>query len=185
MACPHCHAEFADPGRVYCSQRCRDRAREQRKMANRLARERESRPDAPPRSCVKCAREFHSPSPTAAYCSPRCKAKAKESRRGSVNREGYVITYAPGRGPVAEHRMVMEAIIGRPLRDFENVHHLNGIRSDNRPENLELWTRPQPVGQRPQDLAKWVVETYPGEVFDWLAQQVTQASSEVAADGRA
>ena len=81
----------------------------------------------------------------------------------TYDRDGYVfIRYISGNGRAGkykyEHRLVMEQMIGRELLGIENVHHKNGIRSDNRPENLELWSRRQPPGQRVEDKVEYAIE---------------------------
>jgi hypothetical protein len=57
-----------------------------------------------------------------------------------------------------EHRMVVEQSLGRALLPKENVHHKNGVRNDNRLENLELWSTSQPAGQRVEDKISWAKE---------------------------
>jgi hypothetical protein len=69
-------------------------------------------------------------------------------RGGRFLRGGYVWVWTGPRTYKAEHRVVMEQKLGRPLRPVEHVHHLNGVRNDNRPENLELWEKPHPNGVR-------------------------------------
>lgn len=73
------------------------------------------------------------------------------SRGANPNREDR-------RTKVFAHRLVMEGHIGRRLQRKESVHHKNGVRDDNRIENLELWSSSHPAGQRVEDKIAWAKE---------------------------
>lgn len=82
-----------------------------------------------------------------------------------INHGYYVVTVPPemrhltgGESQALEHRYVMAQMLGRALWPDESVHHKNGDRLCNAPENLELWSRWQPRGQRTEDKVAWARE---------------------------
>lgn len=88
----------------------------------------------------------------------RFEMDGKPPAKGHISKsDGYVHIKANGR-ITTQHRLVMEEKLGRELLPGENVHHINGVKTDNRPENLELWVTSQPTGQRPEDLVDWAKE---------------------------
>lgn len=98
------------------------------------------------------------------------------SKEWRPDKNGYIFKFDPKNihadknRLVYQHREIMGQVLGRPLRSDENVHHKNGDRSDNRIENLELWIKGQPAGQRVQDKVAWaryILQEY-GDLIDKL-----------------
>ena len=112
------------------------------------------------------------------------------SGTGYVNR-GYLVVPVPphlrhlsaGDSSTTEHRLVMARHLGRALRPDESVHHKNGNRLDNRLENLELWSRWQPSGQRTEDKVEWAVEILRRYAPDRLAKLEKDDQETVAPTG--
>lgn len=98
------------------------------------------------------------------FCSNVCKSSGAREWLGTrasigdrVVTDGYVRVFTED-GWIPEHRLVMSQALGRSLLPGESVHHKNGVRSDNRVDNLELWVTHQPAGQRTEDLLDWAYE---------------------------
>ena len=113
--------------------------------------------------CPKCGELKQFTSHLCKKCFPK-KLDANGNWKGGIhkNKKGYVLIKTPNweknNGYKFEHVIVMEEKLGRLLLNGENVHHVNGMRDDNRIENLELWIKPQPAGIRVEDAVLWAKE---------------------------
>lgn len=92
------------------------------------------------------------------FVNPRRIVRKRNKTGERLSSAGYKIIYVPERGWLLEHRYVMEQKLGRFLLPGENIHHIDGKRANNSPENLELWIVRQPQGQRVEDILRWARE---------------------------
>jgi hypothetical protein len=161
--CEICGKEFQPSERKvrFCSREC--------------SRENQRSPDRN-KNCEKCGTPLRPDvGIKTRFCSMRCAHLGRPSVFGYADGTrrtvtgGYIDIKVNGQW-VREHRWMMEQKIGRPVKADEVVHHVNGQRDDNRPENLELWFRQHPSGQRVDDLLDFVVAHYRAELLERLKE---------------
>jgi hypothetical protein len=123
--------------RKYCSITCASKYRKRREKTILV--------------CKQCGREFSKGHKKMKFCSKNCADKNRIGGKpchwkgGRIkNTQGYILIYSPNhprkdsRGYVREHILIMEKMIGRYLQGKEMIHHINGVKSDNSPDNLYL-----------------------------------------------
>lgn len=194
--CENCGEDF-DAGygpqeRICCSYKCMGEYRYKKKI----------------KKCEGCGGDMHQKGKKLKYCSVECYAKTRrgkprdEKTKAKIKKNGRGLPLGTKRpdvhgyvnikiedGWMKEHRFVIEEHIGRKLNRDEHVHHKNGLRDDNRLENLELWTtdysyrkNTHPQGIRIKDYIKHQIETLPKleqkEIVDHILDKYINTSDE-------
>lgn len=173
LQCEHCGKEvLRNKGQVqahtFCDRNCylKSSYRTRTIAAANIARSPNATTTEPCGACGTPATRYISSRGNVIFCSRECHDEYRRANPKTVrNAYGYLKDFVgpdyPGatkQGYIMQHRRVMQQALGRQLERHENVHHINGIKTDNSIENLELWTTSQPQGQRVEDKIRWAKE---------------------------
>lgn len=154
MKCEKCGKDFSPTRKTqkFCSRSCYSRAKANRRY------ERDKENGKFKSTCPVCGKEFNGTRRNQFFCSVKCVGISNkkylnipdclENADRKIDKNiGYVRVYAPMHkeanswGYVYEHRLIAEQKIGRALKENEVVHHVNGVRWDNREDNLQVMDR--------------------------------------------
>jgi hypothetical protein len=171
-ACEICQKQYETRSirKKYCSNACKAKFRRRHEL------------DCIECQCIVCKKSFkaslYQPNLT---CSKKClrthRSNGSLLENGYIRKDGYVVLKVKNhpnsrsRDYILEHILVMTKSLRRPLRYGESVHHKNGIRHDNRIENLELWDKTHPSGQRVSDKIQWAKDFLERNGFEVMNPQ--------------
>jgi len=171
VSCMECGIEFnrkeseiQKSDKYFCNAKCWGKSKDTRisytcMFCGKEFLARPATPTNPHRFCTrKCYTDWNKGSNHPKYKDGKCHAK-----------NGYVYISTAKNNGQSEHRLIYEKFLGRELTNDEFVHHRNGIRHDNRIENLELWNTAHPPGRRVDDTIEWAkkfLEQYGYIVFE-------------------
>jgi hypothetical protein len=170
--CDYCNKVFSAPRKdqVFCSPECRETSTGKKnkiRNKNKTCIEDNCNEKTSGVRCLRCSQQAR-----------RVQHEGIDGYTRNTDKHGYIVLHVGKFSPytnarnIAEHRYVMMMYLGRNLSPEETVHHKNGVRDDNRLENLELWTGDHQPGVRVADHIEHMIDLYRADIEAALARRL-------------